>query len=530
MTLSLPFRFNSGPKRALYVMGHQLTAYEWRRGGLTEAFMFQLGEEGLSEFSSYLQEAPSIPVYMVADVVEEEYRRDTVPHVSGRDRRGMVEGRIARYFRDTPYHTARLQGRETAGRKDDRVLYSAITNPGLLTPWVDRVIQAKVPLAGIYSLPLLCETLVPYVAGEAGPSLIMTLQGSGNLRQCFFSGRYLKMSRLAHVPSKEPAAVADAMLDEAEKLRRYLNSLRLLPRDRPLNVYMLTQGRIAEVLHARAQDTDTMHCVLVELSRVADAMGMNPAFVSPYSDALFAHMLLRRPPGNHYATPRERRYNTLRYARNGMVAAAMVSGLGAVAWSGLNVVNGMILSQRSEASQAQTAYYQQRYSEARTGLPELPAEPQELKRAVDAVATLDEYRTLPLEAMELISLALDAFPRLRVEQMEWGRGPGQPPAEEAADKRNKRYNKRDQRPGDEHTVLDGRIDPFNGDYRAALDMLEAFAANLRGLQGVVEVRLLKLPLNLSPNQQLSGNAVGDRARDEAAFSLIVVFGDQDGQA
>ncbi|MDZ7751804.1 MAG: hypothetical protein U5S82_09100 [Gammaproteobacteria bacterium] len=530
MISSLPSRFNRGPKRALYVAGHQLTAYEWRRGGLTEAFMFQLGEEGLSEFSSYLNEAPSIPVYMVVDVVEEEYRRDTVPHVSARDRRGMVEGRIARYFRDTSYHTARFQGRETVGRKDDRVLYSALTNPGLLTPWVDRIIQAKVPLAGIYSLPLLCETLVPYVAGEDGQSLIMTLQGSGNLRQCFFSGKYLKMSRLAHVPSKEPAAVADAMLDEAEKLRRYLNSLRLLPRDRPLNVYMLTQGRIAEILHARAQDTDTMHCVLVEMSRIADGMGMNPAFVSPYADALFAHLLLRRPPANHYATPRERRYNTLRYARNGMTAATIVLGLGAVAWTGMNVVTGMILSQRSAASQLQTAYYQQRYDAARTGLPELPAEAEELKRAVEAVATLEQHRTTPLEAMELISLALDAFPRLRVEQVAWGQGPGQPPAEEVTDKRQRRYQKKDQRPGDEHAVLDGRIDPFDGDYRAALDMLEAFAANLRGLQGVVEVRLTKLPLNLSPNQALSGNAVGDRARDEAGFSLIVVLGEQDGQA
>lgn len=530
MTLSLPFRFNRGPRRALYVTGHQLTAYEWRRGGLTEAFLFQLGEEGLSEFSSYLREAPSIPVYMVADLVEEEYRRDTVPHVSGQDRRGMVESRIARYFRDTPYHTARFQGRESGGRKDDRVLYSAITSPGLLTPWVDRILQAKVPLAGIYSLPLLCEALVPYVAGEDGQTLIMTLQGSGNLRQCFFSGRYLKMSRLAHVPSKEPAAVADAMLDEAEKLRRYLHSLRLLPRDRPLNVYMLTEGRIAEVLHARARDTDTMHCVLVEISRIADAMGMNPAFVSPYADALFTHMLLRRPPANHYASPRERRYNTLRYARNAMTAATIVLGLGAVAWSGLNVVNGMILSQRGEASQKQAAYYRQRYDEARTGMPELPAEPEELKRAVDAVAMLEEYRTTPLEAMELISLALDAFPELWVEQLAWGRGPGQPPAEEGTDKRKNRYRKADERPGDEHVVLEGRIDPFDGDYRAALDMLEAFAANLRGLQGVVEVRLLKLPLNLSPNQALSGSAVGDRARDEAGFSLIVVFGDQDGQA
>lgn len=530
MTLSLPFSFNRGARRALYVVGHQLTAFEWRRGGLTEAFLFQLGEEGLSEFSAYLQEAPAIPVYLVADLVEEEYRRDTVPHVTGGDRQSVVKTRINRYFRDTPYSAVRFQGRESGGRKDDRVLYAALTNPGLLQPWVDRIIQAKVPLGGIYSLPLLSEALVPFVSGADGQSLIMTLQSAGNLRQSFFSDKYLKMSRLAHMPAREPVAIADAMLDEAEKLRRYLNSLRILHRDRQLNVYMVTQGRIAETLHARAHDTDTMHIVLVEMSRVADAVGMNPAFVSPYADALYAHLLLKRPPRNHYASARETRYNTLRYARNGMEAASIVVGLGAVAWSGLNMVNGMVYAQRSEATHNQAVYYQQRYNEARTGLPELPAEPEEVKKAVDAVDTLRGYRTSPKQSMELISLALDAFPSLQVHQVTWGQGPGAFKEEDGDDKRKKRYKKKDKRPGDEHALLEGRLEPFDGDFRAALDTLESFAANLRGLEGVLEVRLVALPLNLSPNQQLSGSAVTENTRDEANFSLMVVFGESDGKA
>ena len=528
MTLSLPFNFSRGPRRGLYVVGHQLTAYEWRRGGLTEAFLFQLGEEGLSEFSTYLSEAPFIPVYMLADVVEEEYRRDTVPHVAGRDRQTMVQNRISRYFRDTPYTAARFQGRESAGRRDDRVLYSALTNPGLISPWVERIVQAKAPLGGIYSVALLGEALVPYVAGDDSQCLIMSLQSSGNLRQSFFSGRHLKMSRLAHVPAREPVAVADAMLDEAEKLRRYLNSLRILQRDRPLNVYMLTQGRVAEALHARAQDTEFMHCVLVEISRVADAVGMSPAFVSPYADALYTHLLLSRPPRNHYATPRETRYNTMRYARNWMTAASIVAGLGAVTWTGFNVVNGMIFSQRSEATARQAAYYVQRYKDARTGLPQLPAEPEDVKRAVEAVERLQELRTTPRQSLELVSVALDAFPTLQVEQVSWGKGPGA--AAEAEEEGSRRRGRREPRPGLEHVLLEGHIAPFDGDYRAALDTLQDFADNLRAFQGVVEVKLLRLPLNLSPTQSLSGNAVSEATRDEATFAVVAVLGEDDEQA
>jgi hypothetical protein len=46
----------------------------------------------------------------------------------------VVARKLAQIFRNTPYRYAQLQGREAEGRRDDRVMYTAVTNPEVLRP------------------------------------------------------------------------------------------------------------------------------------------------------------------------------------------------------------------------------------------------------------------------------------------------------------------------------------------------------------------------------------------------------------
>ena len=160
MTLSPPSVSERTPKRVFYLSGHHLTVYEWHRGELVDLALFPADDEGLTEFPRYLARTNPVPAYLLVDVVEEEYRRDTLPHVYGRERSLLVEHRAARLFRDTPYWHVIFQGREQQGRRDDQVLYLAVTNPTLLRPWLTIMQQHRVPLAGIYSLPLLTGALL----------------------------------------------------------------------------------------------------------------------------------------------------------------------------------------------------------------------------------------------------------------------------------------------------------------------------------------------------------------------------------
>ena len=69
--------------------------------------------------------------------------------------------------------------------------------------------------------------------------------------------------------------------------------------------------------------------------------------------------------------------------------------------------------------------------------------------------------------------------------------------------------------------LSARIEPFDGDYRAAIGTIRRFAGALAASPGVGRVRVSSLPLELSPEQTLTGDA--EAVADTAAFEILVVL-------
>ncbi|MCP4041401.1 MAG: hypothetical protein GY731_05495 [Gammaproteobacteria bacterium] len=529
MTLSLQSRFSKSSKQVLYLSGHQLTAYQWRRGELKEAFLFQAGEEGLLAFSNYLQETRNTPAYILLDVVEEEYRRDTIPHVFSRDRRDLIRRRAERLFRETPYWHTVMQGREKEGRRDDIMLFTALINPGLISPWLERLKQLKVPLAGIYSLPLLSANLLPYLAKQVSRPLLVSLHSGGGLRQTFFHDRDLKVSRLAHMSARDTRQVVESILDEVEKLRRYLNSLRLLGRNDRMDVYILANGDLFAGLNQLSKNSASMAYHIIEMDDLAARMGMNEEFVTPHADAMFANLLARKPPANHYALAEETGYYLLHHMRKAMMVATMVVMLGGLTWGGSEIVDGLLLIERSDATLKQTAYYQRRYDHSRKRLPDTPAEPRNLKKVFDAAVTLEEQRASPLELMRLLSAGLVRFPGLLIERIEW--------KEELA---SNVLEGRDRSVGVESLDLDdqdlvhvakveGRVSSFDGNYRRALEMVRAFAETMRSHAGIRLVEVISLPLNVSSHESLKGDVDTRRIKGKAGFSLQLIYRKDNGK-
>jgi len=73
-------------------------------------------------------------------------------------------------------------------------------------------------------------------------------------------------------------------------------------------------------------------------------------------------------------------------------------------------------------------------------------------------------------------------------------------------------------------LIDGEIRPFNGDFRAAITTINDFAARLGKDSRVESVRVVKLPLNVNPNQPLSGNTLDSPYQNTTAdFKVVVVL-------
>ncbi len=531
MTSSLRSKFSGAARRVFYLDGQHLSVYEWSRGTAQAGRVFRIGDQGLGEFARYLRGTVNVSAFLLVDVVEEEYRRDTLPHVMGQDRQSLIRHRARRIFRDTPYWYAELQGRESGGRRDDIVLYTALSNDGLLAPWLELMGQHQVPLVGIYSLPLLSAGLLRHLNPVSDHALVVSLQGPGRLRQSFFQGVHLKISRLAHLSAAQAPLEVAAILEEVEKLRRYLSSLRLLSRGGSLDVYLLGYGEMLVELARETLSTGPVRYHLIDTAELAWRLGMNGDLVSPYAESLFVQLLLRNRPANHYATPDQTHYFAMRRVRVAMLAASVVLMFGSVLWSGLQWVEGMMYRDRSAVARQQASHYTRRYEQARAAMPDVPAEPAELKAAVDTARTLDRTRASPVPTIMLLGQVLGEYPALRVNQLEWrvGQDPGSQPGSAGIGRTGGR-GVAQQGTGavvgvpvvaPEVAVVRGQVFPFDGDFRKALEMVEGFAQALSGRQGVQDVEVLSMPLNVSPKESLKGDVGARPAADRARFSVRV---------
>jgi hypothetical protein len=518
--------------RVFLVSRGRLAAYRWQRGRVEDPLLFLADEDGLTQFALYLQHEPDEPARILVDAVEEEFRADTIPHVLGGDRRALVRNKLSRLFRDATYSHAIFQGREAAGRRDDRVLFAALIRPDLLTPWVALINQYRVRLAGIYSLPILSQGLVKPLEIDSGQVLLVTQQAAGSLRQTFFRDGQLKLSRLAVLPRSDPRAQASHVLGEVERVRRYLNSLRLLAQDVPLEVHLVARDPLLTDVRRQAPDSLTTRHHLVAVEDAAVRIGMKGSYASPYADRLFVHWLARHPPGNHYAAPAQTRYHRLGQIRTAMRVASVALLVGVAGWSGVRALEGLVAARETETVRAQAAFFRERYRVASERLPPAPADSRGLEGALEAAAALERYRTSPLDMMRTLSAGLEAFTSLRIEDIAWvastdpeGRVGDSAPARRPT-LEEMLGGTRARRESDtlyQLAAVKGRVQPFDGDYRAALELIGRFADRLREQPGVETVEVISLPLDIGSERRLLGDAGADMSQSTAGFELRVVL-------
>ena len=201
--------------------------------------------------------------------------------------------------------------------------------------------------------------------------------------------------------------------------------------------------------------------------------------------------------------------------------------VGACLLSGAVALEGATASSHARSLALHAALYERRYREAQAALPSAPAEPATLERVISAARTLHGRRTDPVDLLALVSNALAEFPQVRVESLSW-RASGDPEApvrtqggDAAVSRTSGEAPRRDRGIMFQVAHVSARIEPFTGDYRAAIDTVRGLAAALAASSGVEHVRIPSLPLELGSEHALAGDA-GTTSGD-AAFEIRVTL-------
>src|SRR4249920_1282698 len=185
-------------KLLLCVSAFSMTAAVWTGRRIATCSAFEDDEAGQAAFQSFIRSAPGAPVYLMADTVDEDYRFETLPHAFGSDRREMVERKLKQLYRSTPFYGANLLERDGDKRRDDRYLLAALTNGEAFTPWLQLLVAAQAPIAGVYPLPMVSLALIKRL-GLSEPNLLVVSKHTAGIRQTFLKDQRFRISRLTPV-------------------------------------------------------------------------------------------------------------------------------------------------------------------------------------------------------------------------------------------------------------------------------------------------------------------------------------------
>ncbi|MBA5687550.1 hypothetical protein [Rugamonas apoptosis] len=513
----------------LYLTSEQLCVYHWRMGKLTAGPCFAPDEDGIDAFMDYIDDAPVGPCWLLTDLIEEDYQRVTLPHVSGKAGRQMLQRRLTQQYRETPFRHVSIQGREPEGRRDDIALLSGLTNPSIVQPWIAALEALKAPLAGLYTTTLMSDVLRRKL-GLRQEHLLLVTEQSGGLRQTYFRDGQLKFSRLTLAIDRDGVPVNVAA--ETGKTLQFLTSVHLMERGDVLHTAIVTPADQIERLSALCRNGPETAYRFIAIETAAAKVGL--PYAPRLADPLLLKLLGGELPRSHYTLGEARRYYQLWWARVAMYGASAAILTCTLMWAAVSLWRTSEADNAAMRMRAETARYDSQYQAVMSDMPPAVAKTANMKAAVAIERMLAEQGPVPLPMVRMLSQALEQAPLIKLNRIDWRVNlPGAAPAPSAmgapADSAastpipSQLLGLPTAPPQALH--LEAEIGGPQDDYRAALEAMRQFAQRLAALPHMT-VEIESQPLDTRPNVKLSGKAgmvAGGAVSETPKFALNLVW-------
>ena len=487
----------------LFATPRQIGVLDWRPGHMHWLGEFSANAEGLAAFRKIVVKHARLPVLLVVDTVDEDYRSEALPHVQGHARDELLARKLKQVFRNTRFTGAWRQAREKTGRRDDRYLLAALPDAEWLTPWLSVLHRERVPLAGITPLALAYQHLLEKLR-EPSSHTLLACRLNNSLRLSYYHNGLLRFSRL--IGGDTPTQLPGNAADEIAKTQLYLSGQRILPREARLHVLLLDPSGQLDSAQAPLNADPAFSTRLVDMSSLARALRIPDAFLAATPEVAPLAAIAGEALELNLAPPELLQHHTEFRWRRGLHAAA-----GIVALLGLGLTAAYWLHARDLDNQAHqlAQQYQQfdaRYQAIARTFPTQAIAPEQLVQTVSLASRLDGAQAGVGGLLAAIGQPLLAAPDIALDSLSWT-DESLTPA------------------GELQVNLDAALTPFDGNYRVAMQRIEAFMQTLQTMPGIHGVSLRSSPVNADSRSTLSGKTLGaDAANAPAArFSLSLSY-------
>jgi hypothetical protein len=518
-------------KRLLYLTANRLAAYSLARGKLAVDANFERNDAGVAAFSAFLAGSHHL-YYLVVDVVEEDYHRDTIPELSRKDRRQVLARKLAQRYRDTSLTLSLSLGFEQGERRNEKVLYASFSNTQQFQPWLAALAQKEVRLVGVYSTALLAPALIKGAGLKAPRCLLVSVQQTG-LRQSYVEDGKIRFSRIGRLNLEDAAGVAAACATESARLQQYLVTMRLLPAaNTPIDVMVLAAAQYHAALTEACRDTEVLRFHVIDADAQCRKIGLSSFPSDAPCEALFLHAAATAAPAEQFAQEQQRHHYRLWQISKGLYAAGLAVCVSGLLYAGLQLFEVYGLRQKIQSDQSQFDAISAEYARVTATFPPTPTSTENLKTTIKQYQTLEKQTASPATLYAEISKALAGFPQVEIERIEWrvGKPPqdsgtkgatpkaaapaaapaAEPAAAPAADL------------GYQLATVSGRVvGARRTDLRSITDMTNQFVATLKKMPKL-EVFGVHMPFDITTDETLAGNIGSERAiAEDARFTVTI---------
>ncbi|NJD33551.1 MAG: hypothetical protein FIA96_01695 [Betaproteobacteria bacterium] len=510
-------------KRILLLDGPLLTAHYWNAGHIKVEGEFSPEPVGLERLAAYLRKHRTSIFYLLADIAEEGFQLESLPFVRGGDRNALLQRRLGQYYYNTPLSAALSLGRAKDGRRDEKVLFAALTRIETFTPWLDTLRAAEANLAGVYSVPLVLAGCVGKLLGNGGPVLFVSLS-RGGVRQSFFDEGKLHFSRLSPLATKSLEEVARTSASDSAKIYQYLLAQRQIPRGTPVRTMVMAHARQIPTLQEFCRSTKELQFEFIDLAAAARQQGLRDVPADSNADNLFIHCLATRTPARQFAPATDIRIHKLWQIRFALTSAAWLALAGCLLYAGKNGFTLYELRDSIEATKAATATDTRRYNAIIDSLPKVGISPDNLRALLERFEVLQKRAPAIEPLLNHLSLALNENPGIELASLTWKIADSLDAGEKAPDEAR---GKAGALPvaaaaGGVWAVIEinARL-PLGmvNDQRRQIELIEGFAARLRAPR--TDVRILSRPFDIESDKPLRSSSEKGEAQlaDAPKFSL-----------
>ncbi len=529
-------------KIVLCATADNLLAGVWYTGKLQGCQRFVNDESGHASFARFLQQYSSTPVYLIVDAVEEDYRLESLPHTTGAAKRELITRKLNQFYRGSYYRTAHFISRDKDKRKDDHYLFAALNNDEFIKDWIAVIQQVDAQLVGIYLLPMLSKLLIKQFKLTA-PNILLCEQLSSGLRQTYFDNGRLSMSRLVPNMPDDSSKLAYFYLVETEKTRLYLMSKRFISLETRINLVLVSaDGSTGQISQAISQEQG-LDCLDINTSEMAKSLGLPLDLVLQKPELVHMQLLANGNLVDNLAPEKLTKNFQFGQLRQAIRVGTLAAGILGVFATGWVFVQG--LSNQSAYQQAvqDTIVQEHRYKEVAKSYPVTPISANDLQVAVELDKKIAAYPQSPRRMMQVLSAALEptgqnSLDNVQLDRLRWllsndGNVKDSDKSMSLTTSSATNNPEADASltlPADASALYEigfvtAEIAGFSGDYRAALNTVNRYVANIKADARVASVVVLQEPVNVSSFADLQGSTTDEQSAQKppAYFKLKLIL-------